>query len=144
LENFKSYYMKLFAIFFFLLPIAAVSQTTKDYEHAMAKFQKFYNAGQGDSINAMFGHFGDETQKIRSLWTNEINASSLEKYGTLKSFKFIGIDTTDPDKVYVFKTVFSKKGAMTSSLTLYKDNKLGDFRFPTILDKGTKLMKINK
>lgn len=128
--------MRFFAFFLFLLPIAVAGQTKSDYEHAMAKFQKFYNAEQGDSIIAMFGD-----KESEFLWSNERTASVLKEFGTLKSFKFIGIDTTDPDRVYVFKTLFSKAGAKTTSLTLKNDHHLGDFRFMTTSDGITELLK---
>ena len=96
--------MKFIAILSFLLPIAAAGQTLTNYEHAMENFQKFYNTGHGDSINAMFWHAWDQTKTRSPLWTNEENASFLEEVGTLKSFKFIGIDTLDPNKVYVFES----------------------------------------
>ena len=123
--------MKLFALLFFLLPIALTAQTKSDYEHAMSKFQKFYNAGQGDSICAMSEH--PEWSKF--LWANDKTASVLNEFGTLISFKYIGIDTSDPDSVHVFKTLFSKAGAKTTSLTLHKDNRLGDFRDSAALSR---------
>ncbi len=121
--------MKLFALLVFLLPLAVAAQTKIHYEKAMSKFQKFYNKGQGDSINAMFGHIPDDMKFSRRLWTDDTNAERLKEYGKLKSFKFIGIDESDPEKVYVFKTIFSKAGAKTTSLTLYEDNSVGTFRF---------------
>jgi hypothetical protein len=130
--------MKLFAFFFFLVPLAVVGQTKLDYEHAMAKFQTFYNAGQGDSVSAMFGYKEDY------VWTNKNNALRLEEFGTLKSFKFIGIDTADPNKVWVFKTTFSKGGVKTTSLTLDKNKHLDTFRFITESDGITELLKKDK
>ena len=127
--------------FFFLLPVALAAQTKSDYERTMAKFQQFYNAGRSDSINAMFAYQRADT---RPFWTNEGNESLLKEPGTLKSFKFIGIDTSDPDSVYVFKTVFSKAGAKTTSLTLDKNNCLGDFRFITRSDGITQLLRKDK
>jgi hypothetical protein len=133
--------MKFIAILTFLLPIAAAGQTLTDYEHAMEKFKKFYNAGHGDSINAMFGHAWDQAKTRNPLWTNEEDASFLEEFGTLKSFKFIGIDTLDPNKVYVFETSFSKGGTKTTSLTLDKDYGLDTFRFITSSDGIAELLK---
>jgi|SRR5215831_8412808 len=132
--------MKLFAFFFFLFPIALEAQTKSDYEHAMAKFQRFYNAGQGDSICAMSEH--PEWSKF--LWANDKTASALKEFGTLVSFKYIGVDTSDPDKVHVFKTLFSKVGAMTTSLTLDKNNHLGTFRFITTSEGITQLLRKDK
>jgi hypothetical protein len=136
--------MKFFALMIFLLPIAVAGQSKTDYENAMAKFQKFYNAGQGDSINAMFGHRPDEIKSSRPLWTNDENISLLEEFGTLQSYRFIGIDKSDPNKVYVFETIFSKAGAKTTSLTLYKDYSVGTFRFITTSESITDLLRKSK
>jgi len=135
--------MKFFALVIFLLPIAVAGQSKTDYENAMAKFQKFYNTGQGDSINAMFGHIPDD-MKSSPLWTNDANAVRLKEFGTLKSFKFIGIDKSDPNKVYVFETIFSKAGAKTTSLTLYKDYSVGTFRLITTSESINELLRKSK
>ncbi len=136
--------MKYFALILFLLPIAVAGQSITDYNNAMSKFQKFYNKGQGDSINAMFGHIPNEMQSASPLWTNDQNAAFLEEYGTLKSFRFIGIDKSDPNQVYVFETIFSKAGAKTSSLTLYNDYTLGTFRFITTSEEIKELLRKSK
>lgn len=123
--------MKLLTLLVFMLPITLFSQSVNDYEHAMAKFQKYYNEGLGDSLNAMFGYEPNEPKPPTSIWTNQINASALVEYGKLKSFKFIGVDKSDTYDVYVFITNFSKAGQQTTSLTLHKDKSLGTFRFIT-------------
>ena len=136
--------MKIYALLVFALPFSAVAQTKNYYEHAMQRFQKFYNAGQGDSINAMFGHGWDEMKSTHPLWTNDQNSKYLKEIGYLKSFRFIGIDTSDPDRVYVFKTFFSKKGAKATSLTLDSEYNLGTFRFITTSQEISKLLKSRK
>lgn len=133
--------MKLLASLLLLLPMAVMAQSETPHETAMGKFQKFYNAGQGDSINAMFGHSWDQAKAIKPLWTNEDVARMQEEYGTLVSYKFIGIDKTDPQKVHVFQTVFSKAGARTTSCTLDKDNAFATFRFMTTSDRISKLVR---
>ena len=133
--------MKLLAIIVFLMPLTVAGQTTNSYQHVMEKFKQFYNAGHGDSINAMFGHGWDEMKSTKPLWTNKQAAEFIKEYGSLKSFKFIGVDTLDPNRVYVFKTFFSKAGARTTSLTLDKDNGLGTFRFITTSEGITRLLR---
>ena len=133
--------MKFLVILMFMTPFALEGQTMKSYQQAMEKFKKFYNAGKGDSINAMFGHEWDEFKSKKPVWTNDRSAGFLNEYGTLQSFKFIGIDTSDPNKVYVFQTVFSKKGVNATSLTLDKNNQLGTFRLITTSDEITHLLK---
>lgn len=136
--------MKTLAVLAFLLPITVVAQTKTDYQHAMAKFQRFYNAGQGDSIHAMFKPAVQVTTASRPLWTSESNAAALKQFGTLKSFTFLGIDKTDPSNVYVFQTFFSKAGAKTTSLTLDENFRLGTFRFMTTSEGIDDLLKKRK
>lgn len=133
--------MKLRAFFLLLLPMAVMAQSETPHKAAMEKFQQFYNAGQGDSINAMFGHSWDQAKAIKPLWTNEDVARMLEEYGTLQSFTFIGIDKTDPQRVYVFLTSFSKAGQKTSSCTLDPENALSTFRFMTTSKRISKLVR---
>jgi hypothetical protein len=142
--TFKYFVMKFVVSLLFILPIAATGQTMTDYKHTMKKFERFYNAGRGDSINAMFGHEWDQIKASNPLWTNKKVAAHLDDLGTLKSFKFIGIDTLDPNKVYVFQTFFSKGGPKTTSLTLDKDYNLGTFRFITSSDGITELLSKRK
>lgn len=136
--------MKIFVIAIFLLPLAVAGQSKTDYENVMAKFQKLYNAGLGDSINAMFGYEQGNIRPTNPTWTNESNASLLNKYGKLKSFKYIGIDKSDTYDVYVFKTIFTMAGEKATSLTLHKDYSLGTFRFITTSEGIEDLLKKHK
>lgn len=132
--------MKIYCLLILFIPLASKAQSVKDYESAMKKFQKFYNAGKGDRINAMFRDTNITMMNGRHMW-NDIDIKPLIKeFGFLKSIKFLGIDTTDPQNVYVFETKFSKKGTAMTSLTLIGEKQLGTFRFITIPDdpKGIK------
>lgn len=51
--------MKLLFFVSVFMPLTLVAQQDESYYKAMEKFRTFYNAGQGDSINAMFGHDWD-------------------------------------------------------------------------------------
>lgn len=133
--------MKALAFLFFLLPVVTEAQVMSNIENAMIKFQRFYNTGQGDSINAMFGRNWDNAKAFKPLWTNEDSEATLQQYGTLQSFTFIGIDKSDPQKVFVFKTVFAKGGEKTTSLTLDKDYNLATFRFITTSKSISRLLK---
>lgn len=135
--------MKILLCLAFLLPITVTAQTETDYKQAMAKFQRLYNAGQGDSISTMF-NINYQSVGIEPLWTNKQTAEALREFGTLKSFKYIGVDKTDHDTVRVFQTFFSKAGTKTTSLTLHKNHKLGTFRFMTTSDGIEALLKKRK
>ena len=133
--------MKLLVLLAFLMPLAMAAQTADSYQQAMEKFQRFYNAGQGDSINAMYGREWDETKSTKAIWTNEKAADLLKEYGKLKSFKFVGVDKSDPNSVHVFQTVFTKKGAAATSLSLDKENSFSTFRLITDSDEISRLLK---
>jgi hypothetical protein len=134
--------MKIIAISIFLLPVVLFGQSKKDYRAAMITFQKFYNAGQGDSINALiFKHTPDVMHSIHTMWTNQRVAELHQEFGLLNSFRYIGIDQTDPDKVRVFETVFSKAGPKTTSLSFFKNGDIGNFRFITESDGINELLK---
>ena len=136
--------MKTLAFLAFLLPMTVVAQTKTDYQQVMAKFQRFYNAGQGDSIHAMFKPAIQSATASHPLWTKERNADLLKQFGTLQSFTFLGIDKTDPSNVYVFQTRFSKAGAKNTSLTLDDNSRLGTFRFITTSQGIDVLLKKRK
>jgi hypothetical protein len=136
--------MKTLVILVCLLPLVGAAQTKADYEHVMTKFQRFYNAGQGDSIEAMFRPDIRAVTASRPMWTKESNATALKEFGMLKSFSFLGIDKTDPSNVYVFQTFFSKVGDETTSLTLDKSSRLGTFRFMTSSEGIDDLLKKRK
>ena len=137
--------MKRFITLFFFVPFYCSGQTTNDYNSVMQKFQQFYNAGKGDSINAMFGHDWDEAKTKTPLWTNKDAAECLEKLGTIQSCTLIGMDDSEPNKVYVFETTFSKAGKKMTSCNLDKDLAFGTFRLVTTPNKVTKLVgKQNK
>ena len=136
--------MKALLLFAFLLPITAIAQTQSDYQNVMAKFQRFYNAGKGDSIHLMFERAYQPAPANEPLWTNKQTAEALKQFGTLKSFTFLGVDETDHDKVHVFQTIFSKADTQTTSLTLYENKQLGTFRFITTSHGIDALLKKRK
>lgn len=126
--------MKFLLTLAILVPLGMKAQTADPYQQAMEKFRKFYNAGQGDSINAMYGHDWDAMKSTKALWTNAKATDLLKEYGKLESFKFVAIRKDDPNEVHVFQTVFSKKGKKLTSLRLDPQNMLSTFRFITSPD----------
>lgn len=134
--------MKIIAIAILLLPVVLFGQSKKDYQATMVTFQKFYNAGLGDSINTLiFKHAPDVMRSIEPMWTNKRVAELHQEFGLLNSFRYIGIDRTDPDKVRVFETVFSKAGSKTTSLSFFKNGDICNFRFITESDGINELLK---
>ena len=132
----------LVLLLLFILPVIAFSQTKADYQYVMDKFIKFYNAQQYDSVYNLFSNEG------KKFITIERNAETLkrfmEKYGKVTSYKYLGIDSLDPDVVTVFTTKWSIAGDKTTSFTLDKENKFMDWRFITSSDGIDKLLKNRK
>jgi hypothetical protein len=136
--------MKHLLIILLFLPIAGFAQKQADYEQAMSRFVKFYNNNQGDSIKNMWPpkERGDWMDK---MWSKERIESNQKEYGKILSYKYIGIDTEDPNPgLAVFKTQFSVVGWKTTSMTLEKGHYLSTFRFITSSDGIKKLLEQQK
>lgn len=133
--------MKKLLLVFLFAPIVAFCQSQKDYERTFARFVKFYNEKQADSIAHMWlGEDGSE-----SMWNSELVAELHNNYGKLQSYSYLGIDKEDPNPgLAVFKTKFSKAGWKTTSFTIESDGSLGTFRFITSSDGIDKLLAKDK
>jgi hypothetical protein len=117
----------------------AGAQTRSDYDFAMNKFVKAYNAKDAAAINKMWPV--KKRKQLENLFTAQQLEEMQEKYGRINSFKYVGADTSDPDKVIVFKTVFSRVGIKATSLTLEPGNFLGTFRLVTSSPGIAKMQK---
>ncbi len=124
------------------MPFIAGAQTKTDAEHVMARLQKFYNAGQYDSVYTLF------SDSDRKMLTKERNSESMKWFadtaGKMLSFQYLGVDNDDPDHVTVFMTKWSKNDDKTSSFSLDRENKFLDFRLWTSSPGIDKLLKKNK
>lgn len=136
--------MKFLALLTLFVPILMSAQTTDPYQHTMEKFKQFYNAGQADSIAAMFGHELDEMKLSGSLWTKALMSELLTEYGKLEYFQFLGIITSDNQKLHLYHTSFSKKHDNATAFSLDSEGKLATFRFDTSSDEITRLLKQSK
>lgn len=123
--------MKNLLLITFLLPAAAMAQSQADYESMMNKFVKHYNKGNSEQIVAMFPK--DAQKFILSAYKPEEFVSKHEEQGKIQSFRYLGIDTTDPEQVRVFR-VETTKGVRTMSFNLGPDGLFGTFRQYTTSD----------
>lgn len=134
------------SIFFVLLiviqPLILFAQSKADYEHAIKRFVNFYNNKQADSIVNMWPE--QERKEVKSMWSKERTEALLKEYGRITSYKYLGTDDEDPDKVVVYTTQFSIASSKTTSLTLDKEDYLGTFRFITSSEGIDKLLKKRK
>jgi hypothetical protein len=133
--------MKKLLLVFLFAPIVAFCQSQKDYERTFARFVKFYNNEQSDSIANMW--IGDEG--IDNMWNPDLIKTLHSEYGTIVSYSYLGIDKEDPNPgLAVFKTKLSKAGWKTTSFTIESDGSLGTFRFITSSDGIDKMLAKDK
>lgn len=132
----------IFIALLFIFPSAVSAQTKADCEHIMARFMKFYNARQNDSIYEMFSV--EDRKYISSGQNAEAMKWNIDSMGFMKSYEYLGIDSDDPEHVFVFKTNWSRIGEKTSSFTLDKEYKFNTFRLWTSSPGIDKLLKKKK
>lgn len=127
---------------------AVFAQSQKDYERAMAKYQRYYNNGNEDSIIYMFSDDIGKEYKQERLKEVQNKKGDLY-YGVMRSWKYIGVDTEGtqgrPEEgVRVFLVTFDKT-THAMSFTLDKHNQFMTFRPMTFSDYiDSKLAKYYK
>lgn len=119
-----------------MLPLSTFAQKKADYELVMSKFTRYYNHEQVDSINMLDAGKG--------YWELENLRSMKKSMGDILSFKYLGVDTSDRNKVHVFKVKLSKDGIKAVSFTLNKTNHTETFRFTTSSDEIERMLKASK
>jgi nicotinic acid phosphoribosyltransferase len=72
--------------------VAAFGQSQKDYEHAMARYQRYYNNGNEDSIIYMFSDDIGKEYKQERLKEVQNKKGDLY-YGVMRSWRYVDIDT---------------------------------------------------
>ena len=129
------YFMKRYLLTLVLLGFTfqGFSQTKADYKHAIARFMKYYNNQEADSMANLFSDtWGSEKN---SLWPKKRIEEQTIRYGKMKSYRFV--ESYRPangdgggDGLALFKTTFNRSKHMTA-LSLDKQNKIMTFRFKT-------------
>ena len=131
--------MKYLVLLFCMSSLVVSAQTKRDYMDAMSRYVTFYNNDQMDSICAMFPK--RQSGKFDCFWAQvQSSRRSLDEYGRITSYKYIGLDTSDLEPVRVFRVVFAKKGVKATSFTLHDDLKFGTFRFDTSSDEIERML----
>jgi len=134
--------MKKLTLLLLVAPLVSFAQTQKDFERTFARFVRFYNNNQADSISHMWKPYDGQ---IGEMWSSEQTALMHAKYGKIDSYSYLGIDKEDPNpNLAVFKTKFSKAGDKTTSLTIEPNGSLGTFRFITSSDGIDKMLAEDK
>lgn len=135
--------MKGLLLLLLMLPAMAVAQTKEDYKNVMAKFVKYYNNNQIDSICTLFPDEKSSGKECFYKWAEGNGRSGLDEYGPITDYSYLGKDETDQEKVTVFKVDFSKKGTKAMSFTLDSNNKFGTFRFDTVSREINKILLLS-
>jgi len=135
-----------FILLFFIAPTVVFSQTRADYEHSISEFMKFYNKNEAKNICDMYSA-KDWGSSRSTLWTIDKIKDLKEKYGEMKSYKFIELYKPEDgdgggDGLAFFKTVFTKSTHMMA-VTLNKQNETLTFRFKTSSPHIDSLLKKN-
>jgi hypothetical protein len=131
----KNLIIFLFGVCFF----QTYGQTQAEYDNAMARFMKFYNANQADSICNLFSDTWGEHKK--TLWTSQDLMETKREYGEMTSFKYMGVEPGDSIRLY--KTVCTKK-TFGTGISLDTDNKMLTHRFHTTSPYIKKLLRKTK
>ena len=107
------------------------------YDAAMAKFMQYYNTSNADGIRDMFSDAWGEQRA--TIYTAKKQADLEESYGTLKSYKFLGVDD---DGTLLYKVVYDKS-THAMGILLDSKGKILNFRpktsssyISTLLAKG--------
>jgi len=138
---------KLFvALFFLIQPVFVFSQTKADYERTISEFMKFYNKNDAKNMCDMYSA-KDWGSSRSTLWTTDKIKDLKEKYGEMKSYKFIELYKPEDgdgggDGLAFFKTEFTKSTHMLA-VTLNKQNEILTFRFKTSSPYIDSLLKKN-
>lgn len=134
--------MKYLAILLILLPLGADAQNKKDFKEVMGKFVQYYNAGNTEMVCTLFPANKDE----KCFWrmAEEQGSKSLDEYGKIVAYQYLGKDKTDPGNVTVFRIETEKQGVKAMSFTLEPGNKFGTFRFITSSEEIERMLAVYK
>ncbi len=135
--------MRYIVILFITLPLISLGQAPKDYTNVMARFVNYYNEVSADRICSLFPV---KKAEVGNCFWKSLKPSGeksvYDVYGRIENYKYLGVDTTDPEKVAVFKVLFANKGEKAVSFNL-KNQKFGTFRFDTSSGLIEEMLKKN-
>ncbi len=131
-------YLTFLSVFFLLLPCFASAQSTADFDAAMGKFVKAYNAKDSSAIGKLWP--AERRKQMERVYSAKQVTELQGKYGKINSCKFVGIDTSEGNKVAVFKSVFSKAGVQATVITLNPENYLTSIRLTITVTPELKSM----
>ncbi len=96
------------------------AQSKADYEKTVAKFQKYYNSHQMDSICYMCANPNDQPKT--SHITKEQLDHFMSEFGELNAYKYVPADEPH-EGVMLFQTDF-RKSSHVMGISLNKDKKI--------------------
>lgn len=126
-----------YLILFLLLPAAVFAQSRDDYDKAFGEFVKYYNKEDWTSICKLMSPSSDG----RCLWKDAGHV--IKKHGKIIKYQYLGVDTSDPERVTVYKVTFANKKEEAVSFNFDTEDKryFGTFRFTTESDEILRMLK---
>ena len=124
-------------LLFLLLPIALFAQSRREYDKTFGDFVKYYNKENWTGVCGLMSSSPDG----RCMWKDAGHV--IKKHGKIIKYQYLGIDTTDPERVTVYKVTFANKKVEAVSFNFDIEDKghFGTFRFTTESDEILRMLK---
>lgn len=132
---------KLFLILCCCLPLFSLAQTQEDYEAMLVKFMEYYNSAETEKIASLFTE--RSRSSIERAYAKEKIMEGHKHWGKIRSFKYLGIDTTDLERVAVFR-IETTTQVHALSFNLFEDGKFGTFRHSTSSPEIDEMLRNSK
>lgn len=113
---------KLIAFLLTMSSVTAFAQQKAEYVATMIRFERYFNAGNADSINDMF-----VTALQPGTWTAAMSKAQQEVRGNIVAFRFI--PQPKWHRGAVFNVKFNKSKPVALVMKLNADNKIDSFVF---------------
>ncbi len=120
-----------------LFPLTVFAQSRKDYDKAFGDFVKFYNKENWQGVCSMMSSSPND----RCMWKDAGHV--IKKHGKIIKYQYLGVDTSDPERVTVYKVTFANKKEEAVSFNFDTEDKryFGTFRFTTESDEILRMLK---
>jgi hypothetical protein len=121
--------MKFLLIFLLALPLATFAQSKRDYNRTMEQFVRFYNNNDVNGVCLLF--YERPGRECFWKWAQR-DHSTLDKYGRILSYEYMGKVPSDPNDIRAYKVLFEKQGVKAMSFHLGSDRLFRTFRLDTM------------
>lgn len=120
-----------------LFPATVFAQSRKEYDKAFGDFVKCYNKQDWIGVCGLMSSSPDD----RCMWKDAGHV--IKKHGKIIKYQYLGVDTTDPERVTVYKVTFAnkKEEAVSFNFDIEDKGHFGTFRFTTESDEILRMLK---